>query len=281
MRNATPAAQENNHRIEILSGSRFEFGANWARFLRVLDNKRISLAEESLCKMLNVENMDGKRFLDAGSGSGLFSLAARRKGALVHSFDYDPQSVACTRELRNKYLPDDSGWVIEEGSVLDQDYLARLGRFDVVYSWGVLHHTASMWEGLANIAALVEDGGRLYVAIYNDQGWISRYWTFVKKCSTSNIILRWVIVSLHLPYLFALRFMVRAVTGRLALERGMSLWYDMLDWIGGYPFEVARPQEIFEFYRDKGFRLDELRTCGGRHGCNEFVFSKTNSGSRK
>jgi 2-polyprenyl-3-methyl-5-hydroxy-6-metoxy-1,4-benzoquinol methylase len=92
-----------NHNTEILNGDRFEFGANWSRFLCVLNDERIARAEKSLCEYLGVDGLAGKRFLDAGSGSGLFSLAARRLGAEVHSFDYDPQSVACTRELRNRY----------------------------------------------------------------------------------------------------------------------------------------------------------------------------------
>jgi hypothetical protein len=131
-----------------------------------------------------------------------------------------------------------------------------------------------MWYALSNVAPMVSQNGKLFVAIYSDQGWISKYWRFVKQCYARNAILRWVMLLVHIPYLFGLRFLVRFITGRVDLERGMSLWYDMIDWIGGYPFEVARPEGIFKFYHTKGFNLVELKTCGGRHGCNEFVFSK-------
>ena len=260
------------HAHEVAEGQRFEFGANWVRFLEVLNDERIAQAEKSLCDMLGVSDLLGKSFLDIGSGSGLFSLAARRLGAAVHAFDYDPQSVACTRELKRRYFPEDPQWIIEEGSVLDGDYLARLGQFDVVYSWGVLHHTGAMWEALGNVASLVAEGGRLFVAIYNDQGWISRYWHAVKRTYTHSTMMRWPLLLLHAPYLFGLRWFMRALTGRLALERGMALWHDMQDWVGGYPFEVAHPEAIFRFFRDRGFILREMKTCGGRQGCNEFVF---------
>src|SRR5438105_15936615 len=129
------------HADEITRGRRFEFGKNWSRFLDVLDDERIREAEESLKKMLEVESLAGKSFLDIGSGSGLFSLAARRLGARVHSFDYDPQSVPCAAELKRRYFTDDAAWTIEEGSALDEQYVRALGTFDVVYSWGVLHQT--------------------------------------------------------------------------------------------------------------------------------------------
>jgi 2-polyprenyl-6-hydroxyphenyl methylase/3-demethylubiquinone-9 3-methyltransferase len=168
-----------SHAAEIAQGGRFEFGRNWARFLAVLDDERIARAEESLKQMLEVENLEGKSFLDIGCGSGLFSLAARRLGARVHSFDYDPQSVACATELRRRYFPDDERWTIEEGSALDSDYLRRLGAFDVVYSWGVLHHTGQMWQALDNAQLPVAAGGKLFIAIYNDTGTQSTRWKWI------------------------------------------------------------------------------------------------------
>jgi 2-polyprenyl-6-hydroxyphenyl methylase/3-demethylubiquinone-9 3-methyltransferase len=253
----------------------FAFGRNWRRFLAHLNEERVRDAEASLRVMLDRADLDGASFLDIGSGSGLFSLAARRLGARVRSLDVDPESVACTRELRARFFPDDPGWVVEQGSALDRPYIERLGRFDIVYSWGVLHHTGDMWRALDNAAGPVAQGGQLFIAIYNDQGLLSRYWSAVKRLYNRNAAARWILLGLHAPYYVALRALVRRLRGAAAPERGMTLWYDLKDWLGGYPFEVATPAKVVDFHRDRGFVLTRIRTCGGRHGCNEFVFRRT------
>lgn len=275
----------NNHRQEIVSGQRFEFGANWARFLALLNEDRIGAAEESLRANLSAENLQGKKFLDIGSGSGLFSLAARRLGAEVFSFDFDPASVRCTRELKARFFQDDNNWHVEAASVLDSDYMAGLGKFDIVYSWGVLHHTGNQWLAISNAAERVAEGGSLFIALYNDQGRTSRTWATVKKayCSSPKPI-KHVITALALARLWGPTTVRDLFKGRFGASwreygrdngRGMSPWRDVVDWVGGYPFEVSRPEEVFDFLHKKGFQLEKLRTCGGGLGCNEFVFSKS------
>ena len=270
------------HEMEVTAGTRFEFGENWDRFLNELSEDRIRMAERSLLEMLKVETLQGRSFLDIGSGSGLFSLAARRLGASVCSFDYDPKSVACTEELRRGAYPGDARWQIHQGSVLDKDFLQGLGVFDVVYSWGVLHHTGGMWEALANAATRVAPGGALFVALYNDQGRASAIWLSIKRLyNRLPSRLRWMVLIPALARLWGptvARDLLRGrplATWRAYAQsslRGMSPWRDVVDWVGGLPFEVAKPEEVFRFFRDRGFVLSEMRTCAGGHGCNEFVF---------
>ena len=271
------------HGSEVASGERFEFGKNWSAFLSVLDDERIAKAEESLREMLECDSLQGKTFLDIGSGSGLFSLAARRLGAKVHSFDFDSNSFDCTQELRNRYFPNDPNWLVEQGSALDADYLTSLGKFDIVYSWGVLHHTGEMWRALENAVIPTKPGGKLFIAIYNDTGSQAKRWHWIKKtyCQLPSFLKTPFAVAVILPE--EAKNLLRSLVTlkpheylhswtRYKNGRGMNRWHDIIDWVGGYPYQVATPDEIFEFYKKRGFSLTKIKTGGVGLGCNEFVF---------
>ncbi|HET6423466.1 MAG TPA: methyltransferase domain-containing protein [Planctomycetaceae bacterium] len=280
---------------------RFAFGRNWSRFLRTVTEERIAAATQSLHTILGPAGLQGRRFLDIGSGSGLFSLAAYRLGADVTSFDYDADSVACTEELRHREQAAEHRWQVEQGSVLDAEYLATLGTFDVVYSWGVLHHTGQMWTALELASQCVAEDGTFWIALYNDQGVWSRVWAGVKQLYVR--LPRWLrpayVVAIGVPWAATRaisKFTAQGLaalfsglntgrisppspprrTGLMASQRvrGMHWWYDLVDWIGGFPFEVARPEDVVTFLRERGFELEHLTTCGGNLGCNEFIFRR-------
>ncbi|MFZ4790960.1 MAG: class I SAM-dependent methyltransferase [Candidatus Competibacteraceae bacterium] len=259
---------------------RFQFGLNWQNFTHTLDEEKISDATQSLSKMLAKESLKGCNFLDAGCGSGLFSLAACRLGVdSVVSFDYDPDSVHCAAALRDKF-GSTYNWQVFSGDVLDKTWLTALGRFDIVYSWGVLHHTGKMWEALENITLCVKDNGLLFISIYNAQGWISHVWKFIKKFyNTSPKFLRWLMASCWFLVVMVNR-VIRNLWAKKPLsewfkgsERGMNLWYDTVDWMGGYPFETAKPSELVDFFTKRGFKLITKKLKTGS-GCNELVLRK-------
>jgi 2-polyprenyl-6-hydroxyphenyl methylase/3-demethylubiquinone-9 3-methyltransferase len=279
----------NVHAAEVRNGARFEFGKNWNKFLNSIDEEGILAAEESLKEMLEIANLENSTFLDIGSGSGLFSLAARRLGASVHSLDFDPDSVACTLQLRRRFFPNDDRWKVEEGSVLDVAYLNGLGRFDVVYSWGVLHHTGQLWQALENAQILVAPRGKLFVALYNDTGSQSDRWKVIKrtynKLPTGVRTLFTVVVIAPQETKSILRSLLTLRVGpyirswtKYNQRRGMTRWRDIVDWVGGYPYEVSTPDEVFDFFRARGFILTKLKCGRVGLGCNQFVFEKVKNG---
>ena len=272
------------HEREVRAGQRFRFGRNWTRFLRHLNDARIAEAESHLKEFLGEESLAGKTFLDIGSGSGLSSLAARRLGAIVTSFDFDTQSVACTKELRRRFLPGDKSWTVEQGSILDEGYLSRLGQFDVVYSWGVLHHTGAMWRAMDNVKPLVRPGGLLFIAIYNDCGELSRWWHQRKRRYNAlpsalrplYVIYIWAPMELRLLLSHLRGGALKTYIGELtsaSSRRGMSRIYDIIDWVGGYPYEYATVKAITDFYRDDGFETIKVRE-NSSYGCHQLVFSR-------
>lgn len=266
---------------------RFGFGDNWSRFLDRLTEERIGEARRSLVAMLGSDQIAGKTFLDVGCGSGLFSLAAFQLGARhVRSFDYDEHSVSCAEALRAQYGDGSDRWTVERGDILDEAYVTSLGTWDIVYSWGVLHHTGDMWRAIQKAALLPGARGQMFISIYNDQGIRSRVWRHVKRTyNRAPQGLRPVIVGAVMLPREALSFLAHTAKGRphdylrswsqYRRKRGMSRWHDMVDWVGGYPFEVAAPDAVFRFLSANGFTLSELMTCGGSLGCNQFVFQRS------
>lgn len=257
---------------------RFGFGENWQSFIKQLDEQRINQARTSLQNMLGASSFEGKKFLDIGSGSGLFSLAMRQLGGDVYSFDYDQNSVDATAHLREAFFPNDQNWFVEQGSVLDNGYLSTLGTFDIVYSWGVLHHTGDMWAACQNVIPLVKPEGFLYIAIYNDNGPSSVRWKKLKKLYNQSFFGRLFVLSICIPYFFFLTLFLSAKRGTNVFKtyrknRGMSIYHDWIDWIGGYPYEYAKVSEMFHFFHNEGFNLVNIHTVSSI-GCNEYVFQK-------
>jgi SAM-dependent methyltransferase len=262
---------------------RFEFGDNWRSFLNRLDADRIGEAEKSLKWLLNCERLDGQRFLDIGSGSGLCSLVARGLGADVVSFDYDPQSVRCTATLRERFFPNDSTWAVERGSILDAGFVSKLGQFDIVYSWGVLHHTGAMRDAIGKAAQLVAPGGTLALALYRKTA-LCWFWALEKRwyCrapEAAQARARVAYVSL-LQAAFALtRRDFATYVSNYSGNRGMDFAHDVHDWLGGYPYESVGPTEVAALLTKLGFEQKRAKIHGASigwfgSGCNEYVYER-------
>lgn len=281
----------------------FSFGRNWIEYVKnFLTKERLDEALASFEKYLPKEEYKEKILIDIGCGSGIFSFNALRMGCKkVISFDVDPRSVEATRLTKEKFgnlLSEDAQWEIFEGSILDSGLISRLkGQGDIVYSWGVLHHTGNMWQAIENAASLVKPGGYFIIAIYNKAP-SSEYWLKVKeiynklpaffKLLTACAFYSYMIFRKFLSYFKSIilnqpkHFKLRDIFRK---ERGMSVFYDMVDWLGGYPYEYATVAEIKNFVEEMGFILvkaptripEAKRTILNRFyftgtGCNEFVF---------
>lgn len=261
----------------IMMSPSFDFGNNWQEFSAArLDAGRLCEAVQSLPGLIGPVGLAGKSFLDIGCGSGLFSIAAAQCGASrVVGFDVNPRAVVVSQRNLDHFAEHLGSASLPHfcvGSILDRDFLGKLGTFDVVYAWGVLHHTGSMWQAIKNAASLVEpESGILAIAIYNSH-WTSPVWKQVKRLYNylPSTLQRFVC------YIFAgVIFFAKLVVTRsnpLRKRRGMDFWYDVVDWIGGYPYEYAKPREVIDEVESLGFSTRKVVLPKVPTACNEFVF---------
>lgn len=263
----------------------FSFGKNWQDFLKALDDERIENAKISLVDFLGgEEKIKDKTFVDIGCGSGLFSLAAYKLGAAkVVSVDVDEFSVACTNHLREKEK-NPQNWEIKQGSALDESFIKSLGQFDIVYSWGVLHHTGDMYSALKNVSSLINPEGVFYLAIYNrnknrlKEG-TSNLWIRIKRTyNESSFIVKKVMEYVYIVYFFMgsllmLRNPLKQIKEH-GSDRGMNWYNDVIDWLGGHPYEFAGPDEIINFFGKRNILCKKLIYREGI-GCNEYLLKRS------
>jgi 2-polyprenyl-3-methyl-5-hydroxy-6-metoxy-1,4-benzoquinol methylase len=265
--------------MNLRDDKRFEFGKNWLDFVQKnFSQEKVEVSKSHILKFIGCESLKGLSFLDIGCGSGLHSIAALQAGArLVHSFDYDPNSVMATRYLQSK-VGNPPNWIAEQGSVLDNVYMRQLSEYDLVYSWGVLHHTGDVWKAVRNAASKVKLGGVFYIALYSADVQIDptpQFWLDVKQkyiCSgwlTRRYMELWYIWRFMLNWNF-LRLPELFLRMRdYKKDRGMNIFTDIRDWLGGWPMEFLYDAEVIKFCEDLGFKLENIKTG---EACTEFLF---------
>lgn len=252
----------------------FKFGENWASFSKNIDETRIEDAMQSLKKLFGENALVNKSFLDIGCGSGLFSIAAARMGAgPVLGLDVDPVSIATSQSNARRWLNNSFSISFRQLSVLDAEQMNSLGTFDIVYSWGVLHHTGNMKLALQNATQRVAPDGKLMIAIYNKHWsslpWKGIKWFYNRVGGVGQKILIWLFV----PIIFLAKWLA-TFKNPLKMQRGMEFMHNVIDWVGGYPYEYASIAEMTNVLENNGFETMSILPAKVPTGCNEFVCRK-------
>ena len=243
---------------EQLRKDRFEFGKNWEQFSGLVDESRLAHARSRLASLLQMSDLAGRSFLDIGCGSGLHSLAALQMGAdRLVAIDLDPYSVATTKSLLERFAPGHTA-TVKEMSVFDLQ--ARpFGEFDIVYSWGVLHHTGDMARALKAAAASTRPGGLLALALYGKTRYCAM-WRRIKRWYINASPERQAWAEKTYARLFGVYLLLRGKRLATHIEnynkkRGMDFHHDVRDWIGGYPYESITPAELATLLEPLGFEI--------------------------
>jgi 2-polyprenyl-6-hydroxyphenyl methylase/3-demethylubiquinone-9 3-methyltransferase len=248
----------------------FSFGENWKAYLKNASIEDQHAAAQDISEWLGEDRVKGRSVVDIGCGSGIHSLAFHRMGAKkVISFDADIHSVEATRKLWQE-AGEPSNWQVSEGSILDKQVVDQLGQHDIVYSWGVLHHTGAMWEAMANAIELVQPGGYFWIAIYQKGPKYPKHLKqkirYNKASETGKKLIVYRTVALKM--LGRLTRLKNPIGVFRPKRRGMSRYHDIIDWLGGLPYEVASPEEVESFCQGKGLQLEKIKVR--KEGSNNF-----------
>ncbi|MGD9838216.1 MAG: class I SAM-dependent methyltransferase [Afipia sp.] len=263
--------------------SHFSFGENWASYAKLIGERQIEQAMEGLTKLIPANDIKGRTFLDIGCGSGLHALAAARLGvSRVVGVDIDPNSAATARQVLSQHAKD-TPWQIESVSIFDLTPQS-FGLFDIVYSWGVLHHTGDIWQAIDNASALVAPGGLLAVAFYRET-YLDPFWKLEKRLYTSAP--SFIQNAIKGGYIGAFR-LARAATRQGSFSnyiasytsrRGMDFEHDVHDWLGGYPYESTLAPDVDRHLTSLGFKAERIfarpKSSGiFGSGCDEYVYRR-------
>ena len=254
----------------------FSFGENWKNFLTTVGDAEIQKASEDIKNWLGESSVKGKRVIDIGCGSGIHSYVFYSMGAKeLISFDYDKNSVDATKQVWQKAQAP-SNWQVIQGSVLDKNYLDTLGKFDIVYSWGVLHHTGGMWKAIENSIDLVNDNGAYWIAIYIKGPNYEKHLAVKRKYNKASPAGKKIMVYKNVLHIMAHRLLEgkNPFTWNEKTSRGMNIYHDIIDWLGGLPYEVASKEEIINFCKSKGLHLKKIEEAKHEGGCSIYVFNK-------
>lgn len=243
--------------------AQFEFGKNWRDYAKSVDRERIDHTTAALRRMF-LNGLEGKTFIDIGNGSGIRSLAALELGASsIRAVDIDENSAETTRALLTKFAAGKK-WTAETASVFD-----LTGQYDVVFSWGVLHHTGDMWRAIEHASRLVKPGGVLAISIYT-QTPLCSFWKVAKRLYSNaprplQFIGRAGYTSAFVGYMTARGINPIAYFRDYAKNSdGMTFTAGAHDWLGGFPYESASVDEMKAGLRNLG--LHEVRTIGVEPG---------------
>ena len=260
----------------------FSFGKNWQNFLKTVTPAKLEIAKKSIIDFTGTANFNEKSVIDIGSGSGIFSHCIHEMGCeKLVSVDVDPFSVKCT-EFMHTQASEPNNWEVLHESILNKKFIENSDRYDLVYSWGVLHHTGAMWDAISNAAQLVKPNGIFYIALYNKVTGVfgSKFWLRLKLMHNRfPLIGKYVMEPI---YMFTF-FTTSILKGRNPIKiirdynekRGMNWRRDITDWFGGYPYEYASIEEVFTFMKTNfpTYTLNNIKSTNGL-GNNWFLFKR-------
>lgn len=124
-----------------------------------------------MLKTFNFEQYKGKKVLEIGVGSGIDHLELAKSEAILTGIDITPKSIELTKKNLELHGYQSNLLVADTENLPFKDET-----FDIVYSFGVLHHTPDIQKAIDEIFRVLKPRGKVLLSLYNKNSlffWVS------------------------------------------------------------------------------------------------------------
>ena len=215
-------------------------------------------SEEHWQLFYSPEEIKGKRVLDAGCGTGIFSIIFARNGAAeVIGLDISPGSLTTARHLKDNFKLDNVHF--QQADMLQLPFPNQ--SFDIVWAWGTVHHTLNPWQAMEELLRVLKPGGSILLAIYTKTK-ITFLHEIIRKTLIKTSRKTWQPLAKIMAFF---RGPVVAIFKKREKSRqGEKLEELIFDWYFVPIRHHYYPREIKDFLEQKGLTIEKFLPASGR-----------------
>ena len=213
------------------------------------------------------QDIEGKSVLDAGCGTGIFSIIFARNGAAsVLGIDISEGSLETAKALKTKFDLENASF--QKQDMLDLPFADE--SFDIVWAWGTVHHTTDPFKAMSELIRVLRAEGSILLAVYTRTR-VTFLHEIIRKALVRTPRKTWKALSKILA--LVLSPVVYFFKKREKSRKGEKLEELIMDWYFVPIRHYYYPEEIKVFLEEQGFTIEKYLPASGRfNSTSNFIY---------